>query len=328
MRRTKDEESVPLPAEVVALSRRAPVPAAIGRVLVGTAGWTDKTLIRCGRFYPRSTLSAAQRLQFYTQHFSMVELDASYYTLLPSSAAQRWTDATPSGFRMSVKAFAPLTGHSIELARLPPDLRSAVGERHRAPRVRATEIPPEILDEMDRRFMALLCPLRAAGRLSSVLFQFPPWYDATRGHARRLELLRERHPDLPISVEFRHASWLHPERRERVFGLLTGLGFSFVAVDEPLGEVGGVPPVFQVTCPRLAVLRMHGRHASGWRRGATVYERFRYLYSGSELAEWLAPVRSMSERAEEVHVVFNNCVQDYAVLGAKGFAALLEGGGG
>lgn len=52
-------------------------------MLFGTAGWTDKTLIASGRFYPKGKSSAEERLRHYARHFSMVEVDATYYALLP-----------------------------------------------------------------------------------------------------------------------------------------------------------------------------------------------------------------------------------------------------
>jgi uncharacterized protein YecE (DUF72 family) len=137
-----------------------------------------------------------------------------------------------------------------------------------------------------------------------------------------LEQLADRW-SLPISIEFRHPSWLAEERRERVFSLLQRLGWAYVIVDEPSSPVGGVPPVVAVTSEALAVIRLHGQNAQGWRPGATVAERFDYLYQPHQLSHWLEPIRRVSREAKQVHVVFNNCVRDYAIVGAKGLAALL-----
>jgi uncharacterized protein YecE (DUF72 family) len=99
-----------------------------------------------------------------------------------------------------------------------------------------------------------------------------------------------------------------------------------VVVDEPEAQVGGVPAVPVVTNPDLSVVRFHGRNVAGWsRKGASVQERFNYVYSPGELSEWKERMAQLSENAREVHVVFNNCVRDYAVIGAKGLIAVLEG---
>ena len=312
-----------LQAEAVQLAARAPLPAVDGNVQCGTASWTDKTLVRSGRFYPRGTSQSSARLGFYAQHFNTVEVDASYYALLPESTARQWVAATSDSFRFSVKAFSSLTGHGVELARLPKDIREVLAAVGHKARVAARDVPQELREEIERRFLVMLGPLMRAGKLSAVLCQYPPWFTATRGAAAQLEALRQRHPTLPLAVEFRHPSWMHVERRQRVFELLQRLEMTYVAVDEPAGEVGGVPATFGVTRSALAMVRMHGRNVAGWSRGTSVYQKFDYLYSRKELSQWLVPVRRMSEHAESVHVLFNNCVRDYAVLGAKGFATLL-----
>jgi uncharacterized protein YecE (DUF72 family) len=42
-------------------------------ILVGTASWTDKTLVACGRFYPKEATSAEARLRYYASRFPIVE---------------------------------------------------------------------------------------------------------------------------------------------------------------------------------------------------------------------------------------------------------------
>ena len=107
--------------------------------------------------------------------------------------------------------------------------------------------------------------------------------------------------------------------------MLSNCKMSYVAVDEPEVPSGGVPPIVQVTHPRLAIVRFHGKNAAAWRKpGASVRERFDYVYSLEELRAWVEPVRRLSREAERVHAVFNNCVRDYAVVNAKGLCVLLS----
>jgi uncharacterized protein YecE (DUF72 family) len=291
----------------------------------GSAGWTDKTLVRGGLFYPKGCSSAESRLRFYASQFSMVEVDATYYTLLPPETAERWLECTPPSFVFDVKAHPIVTGHPVDVARLPGDLARALAGR--GPRLYPERMPREIADEIAQRFRALLQPLVHAGRLGCVMAQFPPWFSATRGNARKLEGLRERWPEVPISVEFRNKSWLLSERRERVFDLLRSLQLFYVCVDEPDVDQGGVPPVTVVTNPELALVRFHGHNRAGWtKKGASVHERFDYLYAPEELASWARPVRALADKASRVHAIFNNCVRNYAVLGAKGLSVLVESG--
>jgi uncharacterized protein YecE (DUF72 family) len=311
-------------ARATELAGRAQEPAVAGNILTGTAGWTDRTLIESRLFYPRDATSAGARLGFYARHFRLVEVDATYYSLLPPTAALGWLEHTPERFSFDVKAFPVFTGHPIDVGRLPADLKSAFAGLSVGKRVYPDRLPDEFREELERRFLGLVEPLHAAGRLGCVMAQFPPWFSATRGNARRLELLRRRLGDLQVSIEFRHKSWLLPERQGRVLDLLKAQGYFYVCVDEPETRVGGVPPVALVGDPRLALVRFHGRNRQGWeKRGATVHERFDYLYAPEELTGWLDPIRRLAEVAETVHAVFNNCLRNYAVLGAKGMAALV-----
>jgi len=303
------------------LSVRAPLPARAGGVLFGTAGWTDRTLLESGLFYPRGKQDPEERLRFYAAHFPLVEVDATYYSLLPPQIAERWVSWTPESFRFDVKAFPVLTGHPIDLARLPRDLKEACQALGHERRVYPDKLPEALSSELRGRFVSFLEPLARSGRLGSLLLQFPPWFTATRGNSRKLEQLRELLPDAPLSVEFRHRTWFEETRRPRVMDLLRAHRMSYVCIDEPLMR----PDLLAVTNPELAVVRFHGRNVGGWqKRGASVHERFDYLYEPRELAGWVEPLRRLREQATAVHAVFNNCVRNYAVLNAKDLAALLE----
>jgi uncharacterized protein YecE (DUF72 family) len=46
-----------------------------GQIAIGTASWTDKTLISSKRLYPKGCSSAEDRLRYYASRFPMVEID-------------------------------------------------------------------------------------------------------------------------------------------------------------------------------------------------------------------------------------------------------------
>ena len=50
----------------------SPPRAKTGNVLVGTASWTDASLVKSGRFYPPDAKTAEQRLRYYASQFSVV----------------------------------------------------------------------------------------------------------------------------------------------------------------------------------------------------------------------------------------------------------------
>src|SRR6478735_149651 len=80
-------------------------------ILVGTASWTDKSLIESGRFYPAEAKTPEQRLQYYASQFPIVEVDSSYYALPAERTAGLWVQRTPAAFTFDVKAFALFTHH-------------------------------------------------------------------------------------------------------------------------------------------------------------------------------------------------------------------------
>src|SRR6187399_1707136 len=204
-------EAEPL-ARATELAERAPVPARALNVVSGTAGWTDPTLIKSGLFYPRGTTKAKARLEFYARHFSMVEVDATYYTLLAHDTVQRWCDSTPPGFVFHIKAHPVLTGHPIDVRKLPKELREAIEPLGFETRVYRERLPAELQAELEQRFFAPLELLERDHKLGVVLLQFPPWFSATRGNAKEIENTRLRYPGIRFAVEFRHKSWLDPKR--------------------------------------------------------------------------------------------------------------------
>jgi uncharacterized protein YecE (DUF72 family) len=97
-----------------------------------------------------------------------------------------------------------------------------------------------------------------------------------------------------------------------------------VVVDEPQGFKSSTPPVVACSSKELAMVRFHGHNAETWEKpGLTAAERFRYLYSEDELKGWTKPVKELAAKARQVHVLMNNCYQDYGVRNAGQFAGLL-----
>lgn len=298
-----------------------------GTILVGTASWTEPSLIASGRFYPPEVRTPEQRLRFYARQFRVVEVDSSYYGLPSQRTAALWAERTPADFVFDVKAFSLLTHHPTPPRALPADLRAALPAVARGkPHVYERDVPPEVRDELFRRFSLALEPLAAVGKLGVVLFQFPPWFLPGRASRRYLGELRERLPRYLPAVEFRAPPWLDAEHAKTTLAFLAEHELAYVVVDEPQGTRASVPPVVAVTAP-VAVVRFHGRNRTAWaKRGATVAEKYDYLYTEQELAEWVPRIRQMAEEARAVHVIMNNCREDKAVVNARQLAALLGAG--
>lgn len=226
---------------------------------------------------------------------------------------------------MSVKAYAPITGHPTETKRLPKDLREALpaAAREKA-RLYPKDLPREMLEEIHARFWTALEPLRRAGKLGAVLLQYPDWVAVSRASKDALLRARELLPDDRLAVEFRNATWMSDRDRDETLRFLAESGLTYVGVDEPQGFPSSVPPVAAVTDPALAVVRFHGRNAQTWnRKGITAAERFDYRYSRPELAEWLPRIRRIADEAREVHLLMNNCYGDKAVNNARELSQML-----
>jgi uncharacterized protein YecE (DUF72 family) len=295
-----------------------------GKILVGTCSWTDPTLVKETNWYPKRSMSAAERLAYYAARFPIAEADSTYYFPPSPQLAQGWAERTPDGFTMNVKAYALLTGHPAQPNSLWPDLRDNIRPEFEGKRnVYLTHLPPEAGDEVWKRFRYGLRPLEEAGKLGAVLMQYPEWFTAKKDNRLELAAIREHWGDLPVCVEFRSPTWLATDAdRDRTLGTLRDLHLSLVVVDAP--KVSKLPTVPEVTTPELAVVRFHGRSDETWKKpNTTAAERFKYLYSTRELRAWVPKLEGLADRAEKVHALMNNCYQDYGVRNAADLATML-----
>lgn len=303
-----------------AVKHRAPVGLTRGetRIVAGVAGWTDPTLLAKGVFYPDDATSAEGRLRYYASQLPMVEVDATYYVLPSQDTSTRWVERTPDHFVFNIKAHSLMTGHPTNPARLPRWLTDDLPLRIRtAANVYSHHFSREALDEVWRRFLSALEPLKAAGKLGAIMLQYPRWFKPTRAAASDLSLARERLQDWPATVEFRHRDWMSERIRQRAFSLLRDLEFSYVAVDAPPGMESSVPPMMEVTNPKLAMFRFHGRRIETWERhNDEVAERYRYLYDRAQLFGWKSIIDRAIDQAMNVHLTFNNNKWNYAIANA------------
>ena len=269
-------------------------------VRVGTCSWADEALSK--HYYPRG-LPAGERLAYYAEEFSTVEVDSTFYRLPVEEMVARWAERTPDGFVMHVKAFALMTRHPVRLEQLPPELREGVPVDDRG---RIDRPSRELRAEAFEQFHQALEPLRATGKLGGILLQFPPYIVYREHSLEYLEWAVEQlRGDEPL-IEFRHRSWLDDENRDAVLSFLDERELSLVVVDAPrLDSASVIPTVTAVTGP-TAYVRMHGRNAETWnKRGGSAADRFDYLYPEEELREWVGPLRQLAGEAEQAYVLFN-----------------------
>ena len=287
----------------------------MGEVLVGTASWTDKSLLKSG-WYPKGADTADERLRYYSSQFPLVEVDSTYYFPPSEKNSELWVERTPEGFTFNVKAFSLLTQHPTKTEAIYKDL-DVPDKRN----VYAKDLKAEVVDEVWDRFLSALQPLHDAGKLGALLFQFPPWFIIGRKNRDYILECAKRSAPLPILVEFRHKSWLSERNRAETLEFLEGHGLAYVCVDMPQGFKSSVPPVVAATAD-LASIRFHGHNDAEWESGS-VQRRFKYLYSDKELRRWVPKVHDLAAEAKSTHVLMNNCYRDYAQQNARQLANYL-----
>lgn len=257
-------------------------------VRVGTSGFSYPDWR--GSFYPPE-LKKEEMFDFYRKHFSLVELDFSYYQMPSERTMAGLAGKAPPGFLFAVKAYKDLTHRR--------DLTGAE------------------LTECAKRFRAGLQPLLAQDKLGCVLAQFPWSYKATSENFEFLAALREELSDLPLVVEFRNLEWV----REETFSFLRDFKLGFCCVDEP--RLPGLFPPIALATSDLGYVRFHGRNAAKWWRHEEAWERYDYEYSQAELEEWLPRIRRLSEETTQTFVLMNNCHAGQAARNALQLLALL-----
>lgn len=297
----------------------------MGEILIGTCSWTDPTLISSGRFYPEWARSAEGRLQYYASQFGLVEVDSSYYALPSEITSRLWVERTGDRFLFDVKAFRLFTQHPTPLRAVPPDIRQALppgtGQKSN---LYLPDLPPELTDELWKRFEQALLPLDSAGKLGVVLFQFPPWFYPGRRQREYILSCKQKLPQYRTAIEFRHNAWLNEKNVTQTLSFLGENRLSFVCVDEPQGFESSVPPVVEATSD-IAVIRFHGRNSDTWhKKGISAAQRFNYLYSEGELREWMPGIQRLASQARQLHILFNNCHEDKAVLNGRQMKLMLD----
>jgi len=182
--------------------------------------------------------------------------------------------------------------------------------------------PPqrEVLEMAYGMCGSALEPLRAAGKLGHLLFQFPPYFTVQSSNLDYIAGLKQRMPGAAIAIEFRHNSWLEGAQRAETLRFLERHGLTFVSIDAPPGTIESV---FAVTGSE-AYVRFHGRSRENWyKRDGGAAERFKYLYAEAELAPWAERLKSLTG-VRRASVIFNNCYSNFGVMNAATMAQMLK----
>lgn len=263
-------------------------------IQIGLTGWGD---------HPDLYVSSAkERLQDYSAHFPVVELDAAFYAIQPIKNSIKWIKETPDNFQFVVKAYQGITGH----------LRG--------------DFPFDSLDEMFELYRQSIMPFKESGKLSMILAQFPPWFQCNKESVQYIRKVREELKDFDVVVEFRHQSWYAPEYKDSTLQFLKENHLHHSVCDEPQAGDGSIPLVPIATTNKVLV-RLHGRNTYGWiNPGNNVkWREVRYLYdyNKEELSSIKNVCEQLEKQANEVVVLFNNNSGGHAASNAKTFQNML-----
>jgi len=233
-------------------------------LLIGTSGWSYNEW--AGVFYPTPSTN---KLSFYSRLYKTAEVDSSFYAFPSKGLVLGWARYTPDDFVFSVKLPQLLTHEKrLELSR---------------------GVEADLI-----RFLGLLKPLIATGKLGPVLVQLPPSFSYQSDFDRLKDFLAKAPEDVRFAVEFRHPSWL----REDVWSFLRERNVANVIVDEPL-----LPPD-TITTADFAFIRWHGHGTRPW---------YNYRYSEKELDGWVPKVKEVAARVKQTFGYFNNHFRGFAV---------------
>jgi uncharacterized protein YecE (DUF72 family) len=235
-----------------------------GRLYVGTSGFSYAAW--APRFYAPGTRSG-DLLGAYAARLNACELNNTFYQQPTAPKVAAWLAATPADFRFSVKAqrggsWRSMGGHAAE------------------------SVP------------WLTQPYRLFGaRLGTVLFRVP---DTTQRDDDALAQLLAAWPeDMPLTVEFQHATWLVDE----TLAQLAGASAALCATDLDDGD----PPDLRVTGPFL-YLRLR-----------------RSIYSDADLRAWADRLEPFLADGLDTFVFFRHDEDGESAVRAERFRGLLGG---
>ena len=255
-------------------------------------------------------MRAGDRLGWYAQQFEMVEVNSTFYSVPEPRLVDRWCRSTPDRFTFDVKLHQALSRHSTPAKYLPPNLqrRTEIDAKGKA------KLTPDLEEAIVDAFRPSLSIWQGAGKLGALLLQLSPAFSPRQHRLEELTQLIGMLRDYRLAIELRNRNWAIGDQLGSTRDFLQARNVSFVNVDAPVSDHFTIMPrdLNEITNPRLAYLRLHGRNAHAYLTGKTVAARFNYDYNDAQIEEVAQRSERLSREANEVHVVFNNNALDYA----------------
>lgn len=255
---------------------------------IGPSGWSYDDWH--GIVYPARRTRAFKPLAHIARYFNAVEVNSTFYRMPSPRMTANWPRLVPADFRFTFKLTQVFT-HSRD------DFPS-----------------PNRVDQ----FRHGVQPIRDAGLLGPLLIQFPWSFRYCTASAHWLRRLAEAFDDFDRFIEVRHRSWAAPEALD----LIRDLG-NFTNIDQPTLRdcLGPTTHVFG----NAAYVRLHGRNAHNWfADDQPAFERYNYLYTNAEIAEWVQRLNAMADHAHDVYVFANNHYKGQGPANALEIKSIVE----
>ena len=263
-------------------------------IRIGCGSWADDPYV--GLLYPAGAPKDV-RLGGYAYWFERVEVNSSYYRTPSRATIAEWVEETPPGFLFDIK---------LHRAFADGPQRAAEGA---------------LLD----RLLQGIEPLIAARKLGAFLLTLSPRFGPGRHQLDELNLVAEKlTPHAPLAVELRDRAWVEgDDALASTLAYFRRHQLVWVALDLPqLKDPALLPPIDEVTYPRLAYMRLHGRNPH-YLKSKSAAERHHHDYTASELRQIATRIKDLAARAQDVHVSVNNHAGDYAPKAALALRRLL-----
>ncbi|TFB24009.1 DUF72 domain-containing protein [Filobacillus milosensis] len=263
---------------------------------IGLTGWGDHPAIHDSEHLYKDKLAA------YASHFPVVELDAAFYSIINQDQYKKWANQTPSNFSFVVKAYQTFTGHDRK------------------------QFTRKEIKDMFKIYQENLKPLTQSDKLNCILFQFPPWFNLSKDHIRRLKFIRQQFGNFDLALEFRNRSWFENSVKQDTLKFMEEEQWIHSICDEPQAGEGSVPTIPVVTNSQNTLIRFHGRNVMGWNKNGNENwrkVRFLYRYNQSELEDWGNTIHQLKKNSDRITVLFNNNSGGDAFDNAKHLQKLL-----
>ena len=270
----------------------------MNKLYVGTAGWSYKDWI--DSFYPKAQSKTFDWLEFYSQYFNTVEVNASYYTYISPRTVEGWINKVEEkeDFLFTIKLHQDFT-HKRNFK---------------------TEQVEAVKTNLNK--------LQNANRLGGLLIQFPYSFPLTKENANYVKDLVDIFSEYEKFIEVRHKSWMI----ERFYNFAAKNKSALCSIDQPdIGEAVEFKPV--KTGDNLYI-RLHGRNEEAWKASLDNYgkdqtyeqqsQRYDYLYSPGELLEIERAIKEVIDTVKKIYVILNNHPKGNAIANAFELLHLLN----